>query len=197
MTGQGAVAGLALTTELALPGVHNAFNLAAALLAVSVQRDGTMQFPTADVVQQAMGSLQLPGGRLRTVAAGGRVIIDDAYNANPGSMAASLSILAAAPAPRVAVLGDMFELGADAAELHRRVGQTAARCADVVVAVGEQSRALADGAGHQAHWFGSADDAAVWVAAHVPEGATVLVKGSRGMALERVVQRLLAHWQEP
>jgi len=194
---KGAVAGLALTTELSLPGVHNAFNLAAALLAVSVQRDGALRFPTADVVQQAMGALQLPGGRLRTVAAGGRVIIDDAYNANPGSMAASLSILAASPAPRVAVLGDMFELGADAAELHRQVGQTAARCADLVVAVGEQSRALADGAGHMAHWFASADHAAVWVATHVPEGATVLVKGSRGMALERVVQRLLAHWQEP
>jgi UDP-N-acetylmuramoyl-tripeptide--D-alanyl-D-alanine ligase len=65
------------------------------------------------------------------------------------------------------------------------------------MALGEQSKALADGAGHMAHWFASADHAAVWVATHVPEGATVLVKGSRGMALERVVQRLLAHWQEP
>jgi murE/murF fusion protein len=197
LKGQGAGERLSLTTELALPGVHNAFNLAAALLAVSVQRDGGVEFPGADVVRRAMAALQLPGGRLRTLTAGGRMVIDDAYNANPGSMTASLSILAAADAPRVAVLGDMFELGTDSAELHRRVGQTAARCADLVVAVGEQARALADGAGNEARWFASADEAASWVSTHVPAGATILVKGSRGMALERVVQRLLAHWQEP
>jgi UDP-N-acetylmuramoyl-tripeptide--D-alanyl-D-alanine ligase len=196
LAGPGVGLGSAMTVGLPLPGQHNASNLAAALLAVSVQRDGSLKFPEASVVHEAMAALQLPGGRLRTLSLGGRVVIDDAYNANPGSMAASLSILAAEAGPRVAVLGDMFELGADEAELHRRVGQMAARCADVVVAVGEQSRKLAEGAGDRATWFATAEEAAEWLATQVGPGATILVKGSRGMALERVVQRLQAHWQE-
>jgi UDP-N-acetylmuramoyl-tripeptide--D-alanyl-D-alanine ligase len=126
---------------------------------------------------------------------GGRAVIDDAYNANPASMRASLALLAERMPPRVAVLGEMRELGADADALHEAVGRVAQRAADTVVAVGQAARPIARGAGPGALHFDEVDAAAAWLGEHVPVGATVLLKASRGAALERIVPLLASSWE--
>ena len=132
-------------------------------------------------------------------ASGGFLLVDDSYNSNPDAVdkaLASAAALALAPgARRIAVLGDMLELGPEAPRFHREAGERAARLGfSPVVAVGELARELAAGAaaaGAEAPWLADADAAADWAAAEVRTGDVVLVKGSRGVKLDRVVRRLL------
>jgi UDP-N-acetylmuramoyl-tripeptide--D-alanyl-D-alanine ligase len=131
----------------------------------------------------------------------GLIVVNDAYNANPASMVAALEALAGIGARRrrrtVAVLGEMLELGADAAESHREVGRAAAAAGvDVVVVVGDEARGIAEGLG-DAEWDGSVvqaagrDEAMEWVRKNVAAEDVVLVKASRGVALEVVADDLL------
>lgn len=187
--------GRSLTLPLPLPGLHNAANLAGALAAACLLT-GRHPADSEAPLAEALRGLVLPGGRLRRVAAGGRSIVDDAYNANPSSVAASLQLLAAEPGLRVAVLGDMMELGAEEEGQHRSVGNLAAKSADWVVAVGRRASWIAEGApgaGRVMH-VATNDEAAAWLAAEVPAGATVWVKGSRSMRMEEIVGRLEAAW---
>ena len=129
------------------------------------------------------------------------LVIDDCYNANPMSMRAALDDLAASsPGRRVAVLGDMLELGPDEARFHAEIGAHAsARGVDVLVTVGPRAAGMAAG-----YETGGGDDdrehratadaaaAAALVEEIVEPGDTVLVKGSRGVGLEVVAQRLRA-----
>ena len=98
--------------------------------------------------------------------------------------------------PRIALLGKMAELGGHEEAEHRAAGLIAARCCDVLVAVGEPARALieaARGAGHgDAHWFALKDEAAAFVATRLTPGATVLVKASRSQAFETLLPALEA-----
>ncbi|MCB9520495.1 MAG: UDP-N-acetylmuramoyl-L-alanyl-D-glutamate--2,6-diaminopimelate ligase [Myxococcales bacterium] len=174
-----------------LPGEHNALDLAAALLASESALGRRLEAP---VIEAALVALQLPPGRLRSITLGGRIVIDDTYNANPASVRASLSILAAAASPRIAVIGEMRELGADAEALHRGVGESAARVADVVVAIGPAAAAVAAGAGDRGVAVDDHAAAGVWLAANVPAGATVLLKGSRGARVEAVIPLIEAAW---
>jgi UDP-N-acetylmuramoyl-tripeptide--D-alanyl-D-alanine ligase len=133
-------------------------------------------------------------------ASGGFLLIDDSYNSNPDAVdkaLASAAALAVSPgARRIAVLGDMLELGPEGPRFHRAAGERAARLGfSPVAAVGELARELAAGAaaaGAEAPWLADADLAADWAAAEVRAGDVVLVKGSRGVKLDRVVRRLLA-----
>jgi UDP-N-acetylmuramoyl-tripeptide--D-alanyl-D-alanine ligase len=122
------------------------------------------------------------------------VVINDCYNANPMSMRAALDDLAAsAPGRRVAVLGDMLELGPDERRFHEEVGAHAARAGvDLLVAVGPRARGIAAGYGDagEAHEAPDAAAAAQLVPGLVRAGDTVLVKASRGVALEAVVAAL-------
>jgi UDP-N-acetylmuramoyl-tripeptide--D-alanyl-D-alanine ligase len=135
-----------------------------------------------------------PGRRSSTV-------IDDSYNASPASMEAALAVLLAEKGkPRIAVLGDMLELGQLAHEAHLRVGRYAAS-ADLLVVMGEHAGALREGAlaaGMPPDRIHLARDLAEAVRAVEPylDGAVVLVKASRGMALEGVVAPLLGEGQE-
>ncbi len=129
---------------------------------------------------------------LRT--ARGNELILDAYNANPSSMAAALRSFAerpAAGADKVVILGDMFELGPEAAAEHRALGELLASLAlsEVVLVGREMARAKA-ALGPWAHHFATKAEAADWLAAHPLTGRQVLVKGSRGMALETLVELL-------
>ncbi len=122
---------------------------------------------------------------------GGIVVIDDCYNANPLSMGAALRALAerAAGGRTVAVLGEMAELGTDAARFHREVGELV-RELDIaeLVAVGDLARGyLLDG---QARWVATADEAAALLPELLVPGDTVLVKGSRAVGLEAVAAKL-------
>ncbi len=133
--------------------------------------------------------------------ADGLIVVNDAYNANPASMIAALEALAGIGTRRgrrtVAVLGEMLELGAGAEESHREVGRAAAAVGlDVVVVVGEHTRGIAEGLA-DAEWDGSVvqaagrDEAMEWVRKNVAAEDVVLVKASRGVALEVVADDLL------
>jgi UDP-N-acetylmuramoyl-tripeptide--D-alanyl-D-alanine ligase len=142
----------------------------------------------------------------RLALPGGVVLIDDCYNANPMSMRAAIDDLAVtATARRVAVLGDMLELGPEERSFHREIGQhAAARGVEVLVTVGPLAAEMrevfagasdADGSGvdsrlREAHSVPDARAAAELVGTLLREGDTVLVKGSRGVGLERVAEAL-------
>jgi UDP-N-acetylmuramoyl-tripeptide--D-alanyl-D-alanine ligase len=137
-------------------------------------------------------------GEVRALASG-VTVIDDAYNANPLAVERALDVLGAeAGSRRVAVLGEMLELGPESAALHARVGRAAARAgvAVLVTVGGDPARALGRGAqdaglaADAVRHAASSEEAAEIVAGLVRPGDLVLVKGSRGVRLERVVDRL-------
>ena len=123
---------------------------------------------------------------------GGVVLIDDCYNANPMSMRAALDDLAdTAPSRRVALLGDMLELGPDAARLHREIGEhAAARGVELLVTAGPLGAEIRAGFDGEAHTAPDAETAAKLLGALLRERDTVLVKASRGVGLERAVAAL-------
>jgi UDP-N-acetylmuramoyl-tripeptide--D-alanyl-D-alanine ligase len=163
--------------------VYNLGNLVAAVAvarALGVTPEGTVQVRFS----------ALRGERLALPE--GVVLIDDCYNANPMSMRAAIDDLAeTAPARRVAVLGDMLELGPDAARLHREVGQyAAARGIELLVTVGPLAVEMRNAFAGEAHSVGDAAAAAELLGTLLREGDTVLVKGSRRVGLERVAEAL-------
>ena len=171
---------------LALPGRHNVANaLAATACALAVGA------PLA-AIAAGLSAFEAVPGRSRTLALAGATLIDDSYNANPDSVLAAIDLLASLTAPRWLVLGDMGEVGAQGAQFHAEVGAHArARGIEQVWAAG----ALCAHVGAHRHF---ADAAAVVQAlqqqpAQRPAAATILVKGSRFMKMEQVVQALQAH----
>lgn len=185
------IAGERTPVRLPIAGAHAVSNALAAAAA-----GHAMGVPTAEVAA-ALGAVEAVSGRGRGRPGRlGSTVIDDAYNASPSSMEAALAVLLAENGrPRIAVLGEMLELGDHAAAAHREVGRAAAG-ADFLVAVGEHAGEMAEGAreaGMPADRVAVVDGAATAAAAVEPRlaGALVLVKASRGMALEEVVDRLL------
>ncbi len=123
---------------------------------------------------------------------GGAVLIDDCYNANPMSMRAAIDELAeTAAGRRVAVLGDMLELGVEAERLHREIGAHAqAAGVELLVTVGPLAAQMSAEFSRESHGTADAPAAAALLEGLVRDGDTVLVKGSRGMGLEEVSERL-------
>ena len=123
---------------------------------------------------------------------GGGTLIEDCYNANPPAMAAALADLCRRPGRHVAVLADMLELGPDEAAFHRGVGERARDLGvDLLVAVGPRAASYPEGAhGVEAVTFADTDAAVKGVPALIAPGDVVLVKGSRGMAMERVARAI-------
>jgi len=126
-------------------------------------------------------------GNVRELRVGG-VLIEDCYNANPIAMRAALADLAERPGRRVAVLGDMMELGHDELRFHREVGEAAAAAGvELIVAVGERAAAYPEGApGVASVHYATVEEAVEGVPGQLRSGDVVLLKGSRSMALERV-----------
>ncbi len=175
---------------LPAPGRHNVLNAMAAA-AVGLELGMTLE-----EVARGLARYEPSGNRMRIVRAGGVRILDDTYNAAPDSVKAALGVMRELAGPEgrcIAVLADMFELGAAAEEGHREVGAEAGRLADRVVAVGDLARHIAEEAGQKAVHFGEKPPAIDWLKAQVRPGDTVLVKGSRGMAMEEIVQALENH----
>lgn len=186
--------GVRAAVELPLGGRHNVQNAlaaAAAALAAGV--------PLA-AVAKGLSAMQPPPMRMSTEVLGsGVTLINDAYNANPGSFAAALVTLGDLAARRIVVVGDMLELGPTAAALHRRVGaQAAAISPALLCAYGEFAAEVVAGAREagmdqsHAHVCARHDAAATEVARVWLPGDAVLVKGSRGSAMEKVVDALRA-----
>lgn len=183
--------------RLPLHGLYNVENcLAAAACAFA------LGVPLADIAAAAEQARPAAGrGVVHRVVLPGApaelTVIDDSYNSNPDALEKALAAAAQLPAARrVAVLGDMLELGPEGPRFHREGGLAAARLGfDPVAGVGELARELAAGAragGVAAAWHADAGAAAEWAAAAARPGDVVLVKGSRGIGLDAVVQRLLA-----
>jgi UDP-N-acetylmuramoyl-tripeptide--D-alanyl-D-alanine ligase len=170
---------------LASPGIHLVHDACAAVAA-----GVALGVPVATMAA-ALERYRPVGMRLRIEdGPRGTRIVNDAYNANPMSMDASLRMLASLPGVRrIAVLGDMLELGADEASAHTQVLETAQGLGlDGIFAAGPRFRAAAERLGIA--WAADAPALAPAVVAAVRDGDVVLVKGSRGMGMERVVQSL-------
>lgn len=134
---------------------------------------------------ERMAQAKLEHGRLERRELQGLTLIDDSYNSNPASLVEALEVLRAAPAPRAAFLGDMRELGSLDRESHLRAGE-ATLGLDLVVAVGPSSAALQETNPAAVHVPDAA--AACALLERVPRGATLLVKGSRSVGMERVAE---------
>lgn len=175
-----------LDIELPLAGLHNVAHACAAAAAASLVG------ADADVIRRGLGSVQPVSGRLNPLkTAGGAAVYDDSYNANPASVIAAAEFLALQDGEGWLVLGDMRELGDEAEALHRSVGRTI-RAAGVtrLFAAGPLSRHAVAAFGAGAAWFKDVDELAGAVSAEIRPGVNVLVKGSRAMRMERVVQTL-------
>ncbi|MDX2473909.1 MAG: UDP-N-acetylmuramoyl-tripeptide--D-alanyl-D-alanine ligase [Candidatus Krumholzibacteria bacterium] len=176
-----------------LPGEHNAANLALAILAARA-------VGVSDEYIRA-GLLAFHGSPPRGILLqiGGRTVLDDAYNANPGSMVAAGAALRGlagegGTARTFAVLGHMAELGPNAAEIHRNTGRQLAELGlDILVAVGSRAQALSEGFDAVAgggHYCAAVDEAARWLATHTRHGDHILIKGSRSAAMEEILPLL-------
>ena len=144
-------------------------------------------------IKSALESVQPVEGRLRRLAGtGGATIYDDSYNANPLSVVAAAEFLASLPGNNLLVLGDMGELGDDAARLHAETGsQVRAAGISRLLATGDLSRNTVEGFGDGASWHADIDELAARVESELDADTNVLVKGSRFMQMERVVAALL------
>lgn len=189
--------GRRLSLRIPVPGRHQVMNAAAAA-AVGL----TLGVPP-DQVQEALATVRLAEMRLAvTPLPGGGALINDAYNASPLSMAAALGVLAEADGERrVAVLGDMLELGPLAPAAHRELGARAAQAGvDLLIAVGQHREEMAVGARaaglppEAIVALADAQEAARSVAAWLRPGDVVLIKASRGVRLEQVAEAVAAHW---
>lgn len=125
-------------------------------------------------------------------------LIDDSYNANPASMKAALDVLASYPAPRVAVLGAMAELGEHTEELHRQVGEHARACGiEKLMVVGAGGNGYGTGFGNETQFFPNHEQAVDAIVAGRNGAMTVLVKGSRSSAMDRVVEGIQKKVKNP
>ncbi|HEX7880751.1 MAG TPA: cyanophycin synthetase, partial [Candidatus Eisenbacteria bacterium] len=176
---------------LAIPGRHNVLN---ALAALAVSR--TLGVPPGDAVA-ALARVRPFSGRMEVRRFGAITVIDDSYNANPDSMRAALDLLRETPhaGRRVAVLGEMLELGQATVPMHREVGAAASfvdRLFLIGPSAGEVAKA-AQGAGlapDRIREFPHLDILLATVPGALQDGDLVLVKGSRGMALDRLVSAI-------
>jgi UDP-N-acetylmuramoyl-tripeptide--D-alanyl-D-alanine ligase len=178
--------------ELKIPGRHNAYN---GLAAASIGRILDVDW---EDIQHALAQFEPVSMRAEIVRKDGLVVINDCYNANPDSMLAALELLGDVPGARkIAFLGDMLELGPQSGDLHAAVGAEVASKADMLLATGKQSIELvaaARSAGMdetQARHFDNLDLAGEFISANLCRGDVVLVKASRAMAFDRVVERIL------
>ena len=173
--------------RLAAAGEHNVRNaLAATACALAADID-------VEAIVRGLESFAPVNGRLqRKTARTGAMVIDDTYNANPDSVRAAIDVLANAAAPRVLVLGDMGEVGSEGPQFHEEVGAYAkARGIDRLLALGELARHSVQAFGAGAQHFADINVLNQAVNALAAADATVLVKGSRFMKMERVVQHLV------
>lgn len=180
-------------TRVAVPvlGQHNVIN---ALLAAAAASCFGVK---AEDVKERMATFEAPKGRLRYQESGGIHWIDDSYNSNPSSLKAAIELFRSYPPKgrKVLVLGDMLELGPQANAFHREAGQQIAGHAfDLVLTVGALAGRFAEEAvvsgfaKDKIHTFASSSDAGQFLKDRLQTGDTVLLKGSRGMKMEKVME---------
>ena len=178
--------------ELSLPGRHNLENLLAAIAtarAIGISWEG---------IERGVRELKPAVHRGVIVPWRGATIYDDSYNSNPYALKRALALMEQADVDgrRIAVIGDMLELGEREHEYHREAGAAIPRSIDVVIGVGPRSQALLDGArgagfnGDRARHFADAESAGAFLKDFIRGGDLVLIKASRGIGLDRIVTML-------
>ena len=166
-------------------GRHNVLN---ALCAMAV---GTQLGLTPEEIKRGLESFENVGSRNHIIKTDTLTIIDDCYNANPTSTKAGLDTLSKLGGRRVAILGDMKELGTDEIALHREVGAYAKEVGiDMLVAVGPLSEATAEGYGKGAYYYPTVERCIDRLKRYLRPGDTILVKASHSMQFERIVEAL-------
>src|SRR5438445_329491 len=168
----------------------------AALAGIAVAVVLALQTQRQTVAGRTLSTGKMRGERLEI---GGITILNDCYNANPEAVRAMLDVLGATPARRhLAVLGEMLELGPSAEPLHREIGSyVAGRGIDVLIGIRGASRHMVDeavraGMSGAAYFFEDPGTAGDFVRSLAREGDAILFKGSRGVAVEKAMERLLA-----
>ena len=171
---------------LKAPGLHNVRNALAASAAAAA-----LEVPAPAIARGLQRFAGIKGRLQKKAAQRGATLIDDTYNANPESTRAAIAVLAQAPGRKLLVLGDMGELGPGAAEMHAEVGRFARQSqVERLLTLGELSAHAARGFGPEARHFTRVEDLLAEVESALAPDVTVLVKGSRYMQMERVVQGL-------
>lgn len=195
----------AISVEIPLPGAHMVYN---ALAAAAV---GECLGLNTEQIKRGIAKVEAVGGRSHVIALPSYTVIDDCYNANPVSMKAAIDLLTMAIGRKVAVLGDMFELGEKECELHGEIGAYAKeKGIDVVICVGGLSKNMyegalsagknglvaAEGRGRTAleeqkvYYFETRDEMLAELNTLIKPGDSILVKASHGMHFEKVVEYL-------
>ena len=183
--------------EIPLPGIHMVYN---ALAAAAV---GKCLGLTKEQITQGIATVEAVGGRSHVMALPAYTVIDDCYNANPVSMKAAIDLLTMALGRKVALLGDMFELGKKECELHKEVGAYAAeKGIDVMVCTGTLSKHMYEGACEKAenvlaaaqkretYYFETREEMLQELPQILKAGDSILVKASHGMHFEKVIEFL-------
>lgn len=180
--------------RIPLPGVHMVFN---ALAATAV---GIKLGLTSGQIAKGIAEVQAVAGRSHVIETSEYILIDDCYNANPVSMKAAIDLLQTALQRKVAILGDMFELGTDEARLHGEIGEYAvSHGVDVLICVGAlsenmylaaQQTAMQLGSDIALHYFRTREEAMQALSSILQTGDAVLIKASHGMSFEKIVEAL-------
>ena len=173
--------------DIPLPGRHNVMN---ALMAFAVGLELGLK---PEQIAKGISEFKPSGNRMAISEAKGMTIINDTYNASPSSMKATLDMLKETEGRKVSILGDMFELGDFAEDMHKDVGQYAAKNVDLLIAIGPLSKHMYEAhtkQGGQAVYYETKEAFAQEWQKHLKPGDAVLVKASRGMALEYVVEKI-------
>ena len=183
--------------ELSVPGAHNAYNAAVAAAAASVEGI------TLKEAAEALKGLELTDKRLTVRTNDGIKVIDDTYNASPYSMKSALDALASTNGIRkVAILGDMYELGEESPRFHKEVGRHAAGCSlDLLIAVGKLSADIRDGAletmdSDKVMYFEKKEDFMKEMNSIIDRGDVILVKGSNGMGMFDIVDLIMERQEQ-
>ena len=142
------------------------------------------------IIDEALATLPRPEGRLQLKDLGSIKLLDDSYNANPLSMKAAFNVLAKLPGRKVAILGDMLELGTNEKKFHREIGELARQSADLVIGVGELAREY----GASKHYTDSTV-ASREVLELLGQNDSILVKGSHGVHMELIVLAITNHYK--
>ncbi|MBQ3273852.1 MAG: UDP-N-acetylmuramoyl-tripeptide--D-alanyl-D-alanine ligase [Christensenellaceae bacterium] len=173
-----------------VPGRHMVLN---AMAAAAV---GLIYGMDLDSIAKGIDAYEPLSGRFSIKKGNGLTVIDDVYNASPTAMKSSIDALSLAQGRKVCILGDMLELGDSSRVKHLSVGRYASdKDIDLIIAVGRQAEAIAEGSsenGSETAYFEDQESLIEKIGYLIKEGDTVLVKASRGMHLEKTVERLLS-----
>lgn len=184
--------------------IYHAFGKQQLYTALAAASVGIAKGMNLIAISEALREYTPPPGRLRRIEGQkNTIILDDTYNSSPLAVHAALEVLAEFPVKRkIAVLGDMLELGKYAVTAHEEVGKRVAKSADLLVAIGPRSKFIVEAArarkmkASAVKYFATSEEAAKFVEGELKDGDVVLVKGSQGMRCEKVVERIMARPQD-